>query len=82
MGDGAPVTFWAILQWDPKIGEKRVCGIYDDPRAAQEDASAMQGGGTFVEVEPWEIFTAARYSDGGEPAWEADDEDFDVPVGA
>lgn len=82
MGDGAPMTFWAILQWDRKLGEHRVHGIYADPRPAQEDATAMQGGGAFVTVEPWQIFTAARYSDGGEPAWEADDADFDVPVDA
>lgn len=72
-----PVTCWAIIRYDPNIGEKRIIDIYLNPEDAQTDATAFGPG--FVEVEPFLIHAAPQYSD-AEPAFEETDADFDIPI--
>ena len=77
---GAPIAYWAILVWDPALKEKRVMGIYLEGRDANIDAMAMEGGDTGVTVEPWLVYTEPRFGSAHEPAWETNDDDFDVAI--
>lgn len=72
-----PATFWAIMRYDPKIEERRIIDIYENPEDATIDAGAFGPG--FVEVEPFLIHRSPQYAD-KEPAYEETSADFDTPI--
>lgn len=73
-----PMECWAIVEDKDEL--RLIHGVYLESEHAIIDAGALQP--AFVEVVPFEVHRAPRWSSWHEPVLEETDEDFDVVVPA